>query len=192
MILVTAEFKQDELEKKLENYEQIYLFISKIQENVFADICQNKIYLLLASSDDYFKLCFELILAINSENLIAKLYISQSNEAINLNGIDLENNNYQVFEQNKSLRKTCNNQKLPRKNKHFMIRAYHPTLDNILYPLSVLCFKYERNLELLYDKYYLNLTQSQVAEKYKISQVAVSKKLRSSSYEIFKTVVDRL
>lgn len=191
MILITADIICD-LPKKLSDYEQVYLFLAKVRENNFATVEDNRLYILLNNSDDYFKLALELILALNRECLVAKLYVSQSNEAIELKRLDVINNRYQVFKLNNALRKQCIKNRSYKLTTHFTIRASHQTLDSILYSLSKLCFKYERNLDMVYDRYYLKLNQSQLAEKYNMSQVAVSKKLRSNNYEMFKLIVSRL
>lgn len=192
MILITAQVIEDNLPKKLVDYEQVYMFMAGLKDVPYCQIVDGSIYILLDNSQNYFKLCFDLILALNNEGLISRLYISQSNEQIDVATIEPLNNDYQVFKLNANLRKDCIGSKMHRKNKHFSIRAHHPTLDSILYSLSVLCFKYERNLQLLYDKYYLGLTQTEIATKHHISQVAVSKKLKSSNYEMFKMIVGRL
>ncbi|WOO87867.1 hypothetical protein RZE82_02780 [Mollicutes bacterium LVI A0039] len=192
MILITVDIIKEELPRKLNDYEKVYKLATKLQQHYFVTFSENRIYVLVDNDEDYFKICYMIILAINSEALTARLYISQSNEHVELNNLDVLNNKYQVFKLNTKLRKECLRNKTFRKSSSFAIRANHPMLDSILYSLSVLCFKHERNLELLNDKYYLKLTQIQIAEKYNISQVAVSKKLRSSNYEMFKMIVGRL
>lgn len=187
MILITVEVSN--LNKEIRNYEAIYQYLT-INNLYYYDIQSNLINILVQDSDDYFKVCMELMIAINNEALNAKLYISHSNEAITLT--EIGTTQYQVFIQNRELRKTCLNNRNFKMNDQFIIRAHHQTLDSILYSLSVMCLKYERNFELIYNKYYSKLTQKQIADKYNITQAAVSKKLKSSNYEMFKLLVSRL
>lgn len=189
MILITAEVNN--INKDIKDYESIYLFLGK-KELYYNEIKNNRVYLLVEDLEDYFKLCLELMIAFNSEQLIAKLYVSHSNEIINITDIDVETSVYQVFKRNEQLRKTCKKNRNFKLNDHFVIRAHHQMLDSILYSLSVMCLKYERNFGLIYDKYYCQMTQKQIAEKYDITQAAVSKKLKSSNYEMFKLIVSRL
>ncbi len=192
MILITADIVNEGLPKKLSDYEQIYMFIVKLKETNFATIDNDRIIILLENEDDYFKTCFELILAINNEELIARLFISQSNEIVRLNQLNVNSNKYQVFKLNENLRKNTLKNRTYKLHQHFSIRAHHEMLDSILYSLSMLCFKHERNLDILYDKYFNRLTQNEIADKHQISQVAVSKKLKSNNYEMFKLIVSRL
>lgn len=187
MILITAEVES--ATKDIRNYESVYQYLIT-NELCYCDVQSNLINILVQDSNDYFKLCMELMIALNKEELKAKLYISHSNEIINI--ADIETREYQVFIQNRELRKTCLNNRDFKLNNNFIIRAHHQTLDSILYSLSIMCLKYERNFELIYDKYYNQMTQKEIADKYSITQAAVSKKLKSSNYEMFKLLVSRL
>lgn len=189
MILITAEVNN--INKDIKDYESIYQYLGK-KELYYNQIKDNRMYLLVEDIEDYFKLCLELMIAFNSEKLVAKLYVSHSNEIINLTNLDVETTSYQVFKRNEVLRKTCKKNRNFNLNDHFVIRAHHQMLDSILYSLSVMCLKYERNFGLIYDKYYGHMTQRDIAEKYAITQAAVSKKLKSSNYEMFKLIVGRL
>lgn len=187
MILITADVS--EITKDLKNYEAIYQFL--LENDIFYfDIDENIINVLIYDSEDYFKLSMKLIMAINEENLKAKVYIAHSNEYIKIS--DMCKKRPQVFKQNNELRENCLSSYSYKRNNHFIIRAHHQMLDSILYSLSFMCLKYERNFGIIYDKYYNELTQKQIANKYNITQAAVSKKLKSSNYEMFKVIVDRL
>lgn len=187
MILITVEIEY--ATKGIRNYEAIYQYLT-MNDLYYYDVQSNLINILVQDNDDYIKLCMELMIVLNKEKLKAKLYISHSNEIINIS--DIEMIEYQVFLQNRELRKTCLNNRDFKLNNKFVLRAHHQTLDSILYSLSIMCLKYERNLELIYDKYYNEMTQKQIADKYNITQAAVSKKLKSSNYEMFKLLVSRL
>lgn len=189
MILVTAEVNN--INKDVRDYESIYQFLAK-QELYYQVIKNNRIYILVEDTEDYFRLCMDLLIAFNHEQLVAKLYISHSNENINLAKLNVETSTYQVFKRNELLRNACKKNRNFNLNDHFVIRAHHQMLDSILYSLSVMCLKYERNFGIIYDKYYNHMTQKEIASKYDITQAAVSKKLKSSNYEMFKLIVGRL
>lgn len=187
MILITAEVSN--LTREIKDYEAIYQYLVTSELSYYSTE-EKLIYLLIDDTVDYFKLCMELMIAINNEELVAKLYVSHSNQAIDLNASN--KSKYQVFKRNQQLRKTCSQNRTFKINEHFVIRAHHQMLDSILYSLSVMCLKYQRNFGLIYDKYYNKMTQKQIADKYDITQAAVSKKLKSSNYEMFKLLVSRL
>lgn len=187
MILITADVNNTT--KHLNNYEAIYQFL--ITNDLFYyEVKENLINILIYDNEDYFKLCMKLIMAINEENLKAKLYVAHSNEYVKLS--EMSKRLPYVFNQNDELRTSCLANYNYKRNNQFIIRAHHQMLDSILYSLSVMCLKYERNFGIMYDKYYNQLTQKQIANKHDITQAAVSKKLKSSNYEMFKLIVDRL
>lgn len=179
-------------EKAILDYENVYLYLKKNTEEFYSFVEDDIIYILIYNDQEYFKICLEMMLVLDNEELSAKFYISQSNELIDLSDVVSDKMNYQVFNQNFEARKKYLKNRTFSKNNHFVIRAHHQMLDSILYSLSVMCFKYERNIEMLYDKYYGKMTQKEIANKYDITQAAVSKKLKSSNYEMFKLLVGRL
>lgn len=189
MILINVEAIGSK--KAILDYEGLYLYLNRKETGITYLVENESVYLLVDEEIEYFKVCMEMMLALDNEGLGAKIYISQSNEQIDLNSIEITDN-YQVFIQNKEMKKKYLKNRTFDKSEHFVIRAHHQMLDSILYSLSTMCFKYERNLELLFDKYYNCMTQRQIANKYDITQAAVSKKLKSSNYEMFKLIVGRL
>ncbi len=189
MILIRTDINE---ETDINSYEQIYLYINQLRTTSFAKVAENSIYVICNDDDDYFKICMDLILIINKLKLKAKLYISHSNEVIAINNLDPVTSENQIFKLNAKVRIQYLKNRTFRRNDHFLVRAHHPMLDSILYSLSQMCFKHDQNIELLYDKYYNRLTQNQIAEKHNLSQVAVSKKLKSNNYEMFKLIVSRL
>ncbi|WOO89695.1 hypothetical protein R2F61_03025 [Mollicutes bacterium LVI A0078] len=192
MILIRSDIELGSSQSSIESIEQIYLHLNKLRASCFAQVYEESVYIICEDQDDYFKICMELILVLNKLNLNAKLYISHSNEVIDLNSLEIATTSYQIFKLNEAARKQYLKTRSFKRNEHYLIRAHHPMLDSILYSLSQMCFKHNQNIELLYDKYYNRLTQSQVAERHGLSQVAVSKKLKSNNYEMFKLLVSRL
>ncbi len=158
----------------------------------FIRIEEGRIDILRNTTEPDIELCLRLMLILNQYNLKAKFYISESNQVIDQNQIELDFEQLKVFKMNNKIEKLYTKNRTFRNLDKFVIRSSHETLDSILYSLSMLCFKHEANLEILYDKHFLNLSQIEIATKHQISQVAVSKKLKSNNYEMFKLIVNRI
>ncbi len=155
-------------------------------------ITESRIDILTNSTKPNLKLCMEIMLILNSYQMTAKFYVSESNQQINLSELEVNFEELKVYKMNSKVEKQYLKNRNFRNLEKFVIRSSHDTLDSILYSLSKLCFKHNNNLDILYDKYYLQLSQKQIAEKYNMSQVAISKKLKSNNYEMFKLIVDRI
>ncbi len=158
----------------------------------FIRIEEDRIDILTNTVKPDIELCLRLMLILNQLNLKAKFYISESNQLIDQNHTELNLEQLKVFKMNNKIEKLYSKKRAFRNLDKFIIRSSHETLDSIVYSLSILCFKHEANLEILYDKYFLNLSQIEIASKHQISQVAVSKKLKSNNYEMFKLIVSRI
>lgn len=190
MILIVAKVKEEELTSKLVDYEAVYKYVNGGTRAKFIQASDQEISVVVGDNEDYFKICFELILAFKQAGLKAKLFVSQSNEITTFPVENLQA--LKLYKSNLRFQKKCFNNRGFKINNHYLIRAEHETLDSILYMVSKLCFKHSRNLEIVYESFYMGLTQKEMANKYNISQVAVSKKLKSNNYDIFKLVVERL
>lgn len=190
MILIVAKIEEEDLTKKLVDYEAVYKYANVEANTKFIQVGDQEVSVVVEDEDDYFKICFDLILAFKQEGLKAKLFVSQSNETTKFPIEYLRT--LKLYRSNLRFQKKCFSNRGFKINEHYLVRAEHETLDSILYMLSRLCFRHSRNLEIVYDAYYTGLTQKEIASKYNISQVAVSKKLKSNNYDVFKLVVERL
>lgn len=187
MILVTAEINNKT--KNLKDNVEIYRFLIG-NDIYYYNVTKDIIYILIFDTDDFLRLCINLIVVLNGERLKAKFYISYSNERIEK--VNIERRVPLVFYHNKDLRKICLKNKAFRRSKDYLIRASPQTLDSLLYSLSIICLKNGRNVEYIYDHYYNELTQEQMARKHHMTQSAVSKKLKVNNYEMFKLLADRM
>ncbi len=138
-------------------------------------------------------IAIELMVILKKYDLCSRFFISNSDKLyLDDEYTNLSEPNDEIFYQNVNLEKNLKNDRDYYRLKQFTIRSTLPIEDNLLYSLSLLCFRKPEYIEYIYLHYCEHLTQSEIAAKFKISQVAVSKKLRSANYPYFKLTMNNL
>lgn len=173
--------KNDEIEKlRSEN---------NIEKKNISIVAGDQLRVLCNSLYESIKIGIQIMVVLNKYDMLSRLFISHSEERINPNYSNLSEATGEVFFKNNDLENRVKKDREYYNLNQYTFRSSDVVDDIMLYGMSLICLKRADNIGILYDYHFKKLSQKEIANKYNISQAAVSKKLLSMNYSYFKLVL---
>ncbi len=155
----------------------------------------DQIRILLVEAKSILKISFDILSFLAMHQLNARVFISNglvvTNEKLNISETDGP-----LFYRNRELEQKSKADQNYYRVKHSSIRyvgnSQSDLLDVLFQCLSKLAFKKATNISMIYQYYYLNANQNQLAEKLNITQVAVSSRLKNVNISLIEELLTQI